>query len=216
MSPKVTPEYKKQRRNEILDVARNVFQEKGYAATSMADISERLTMSRGAIYQYFDNKEDVFLALLDTYDNQFIEELYATQSKSESVWQALELAFPSDTYEIANSQWSKFNAVIFEYNVSPTEDPERKFTRNHQRYERSLNAIIRFLQVGVDNNEFRPRYPLDVIADTLITFQDNIEFTKVGFKPDVVPLSSQAVIARDFMRFALGMDLSDIKMHGIK
>ncbi len=41
-----------------------VFAENGFAATSMANIADRAGMSRPALYQYFENKEDIFRSAL--------------------------------------------------------------------------------------------------------------------------------------------------------
>jgi len=50
------------RRTEILDVARDVFLEQGYAAASMSTIAARLGGSKGTLYNYFENKEELFRA----------------------------------------------------------------------------------------------------------------------------------------------------------
>lgn len=51
-----------QRREAILDVARQVFLEEGYAATSMSTIAARLGGSKGTLYNYFKNKAELFEA----------------------------------------------------------------------------------------------------------------------------------------------------------
>ncbi len=53
------------RRATIHTAAIAVFAENGFGATSMARIADRAGMSRPALYQYFDNKEDIFRSTLD-------------------------------------------------------------------------------------------------------------------------------------------------------
>src|SRR6185436_3060840 len=48
----------------ILEVAREVFRQKGYAAASMAEMSARLGGSKGTLYSYFSSKEDLFTAVM--------------------------------------------------------------------------------------------------------------------------------------------------------
>jgi TetR/AcrR family transcriptional repressor of mexJK operon len=48
----------------ILDVARDCFLAEGYAATSMSTIAARLGGSKGTLYNYFKNKEDLFAAMM--------------------------------------------------------------------------------------------------------------------------------------------------------
>ena len=45
------------RRRDILDVAAEVFAERGYFSASMKDIAERLGMRPGSLYHYFPSKE---------------------------------------------------------------------------------------------------------------------------------------------------------------
>jgi AcrR family transcriptional regulator len=51
-----------QRREAILDVAREVFSAEGYAAASMSHIASRLGGSKGTLYNYFRSKEELFEA----------------------------------------------------------------------------------------------------------------------------------------------------------
>jgi AcrR family transcriptional regulator len=51
-------------RKSILEAAKSVFLERGYAQTTMAKIAQTARVSKGAIYLYFPSKDDLFLALL--------------------------------------------------------------------------------------------------------------------------------------------------------
>jgi AcrR family transcriptional regulator len=50
-------------RERILDVALELFNEKGYDATSLREIAERLGVTKAALYYHFERKEDIFLEL---------------------------------------------------------------------------------------------------------------------------------------------------------
>jgi AcrR family transcriptional regulator len=50
------------RREAILGVAQEVFSAEGYAAASMSHIASRLGGSKGTLYNYFKNKEELFAA----------------------------------------------------------------------------------------------------------------------------------------------------------
>src|SRR5271170_7729244 len=47
----------------ILDVALDLFLEKGYDKTSLREIAEQLGFSKAALYYHFASKEDIFMAL---------------------------------------------------------------------------------------------------------------------------------------------------------
>jgi len=51
-------------RDLILDAAERVFQRRGVSRTSLQEIAQEAGLTRGAIYWHFDNKADVFDAML--------------------------------------------------------------------------------------------------------------------------------------------------------
>ena len=53
-----------EKRQQIMAVAQQVFREKGYAETSMAEISARLGGSKSTPYSYFPSKEELFVAVM--------------------------------------------------------------------------------------------------------------------------------------------------------
>ncbi|TGK11608.1 TetR/AcrR family transcriptional regulator [Leptospira fletcheri] len=53
------------RREQILEAALEVFSEKGYHETGIADIAGRLNIGHGTCYRYFKNKLDILHALVD-------------------------------------------------------------------------------------------------------------------------------------------------------
>ncbi len=50
-------------RENILDVAQQLFTDQGYDKTSLRDIAERLGITKAALYYYFERKEDILLEL---------------------------------------------------------------------------------------------------------------------------------------------------------
>lgn len=52
-------------RHLLLDAAEKVFNEKGVAQTSLADIATAAGLTRGAIYWHFESKADLFHAMLE-------------------------------------------------------------------------------------------------------------------------------------------------------
>ncbi len=54
-------------RERILGAARQLFWEKGYNATSVADILKAAAVNSGSLYHFFPGKQDVLLAVLGAY-----------------------------------------------------------------------------------------------------------------------------------------------------
>jgi AcrR family transcriptional regulator len=63
-------------RSRILEVAMELFAEKGFAATSTRELSERLGFTKAALYYHFRTKDDLLLALVEPVLNDL--ELLAT------------------------------------------------------------------------------------------------------------------------------------------
>src|SRR5712671_2438975 len=56
---------KADRPGEIVQAAMAVFAEKGFAAAKLDEIARRAGVSKGALYLYFETKEDIFRAVVD-------------------------------------------------------------------------------------------------------------------------------------------------------
>ena len=54
---------KLQRRNSILKAARKIILSKGYEKTTMDDIARAAQLSRGLLYVYFKDKDDIQMGL---------------------------------------------------------------------------------------------------------------------------------------------------------
>ncbi len=55
------------RRNEIIDIAEELFLKSGYNETAVSDIVKRVGVSQGTFYYYFKSKEDILNAIIERY-----------------------------------------------------------------------------------------------------------------------------------------------------
>ena len=60
-------------RAALLVVARQLFTERGYAATSTTEIADRAGVTRGAIYHHFAAKDDLFRAVFEQLEAEIAE-----------------------------------------------------------------------------------------------------------------------------------------------
>jgi AcrR family transcriptional regulator len=59
-------------RASLVESARRVFTERGYEATTVAEVLDRAGMARGALYHYFPGgKRELFVAVFDVVNGQF-------------------------------------------------------------------------------------------------------------------------------------------------
>ncbi len=52
------------RRQELIDAAAKIFQDKGYEAASIQDVADALGILKGSVYYYIDSKEDLLFAAI--------------------------------------------------------------------------------------------------------------------------------------------------------
>ena len=60
------------RKNELVDAAEELFKEKGYSRTSIADIVNKVGVAHGLFYYYFDSKEDIIDAIVQRMVDEFV------------------------------------------------------------------------------------------------------------------------------------------------
>ncbi|GGK85191.1 TetR/AcrR family transcriptional regulator [Streptomyces flaveus] len=71
---------REERAGDLLAAATELFLSKGYAKTTMADISAAAGVARGNVYWYFDSKDDIFAAVMDRMLSREIRTLSAEQA----------------------------------------------------------------------------------------------------------------------------------------
>lgn len=131
------------RKNEILDVAEELFAVKGFDGTSTNDILEKAGIARGTLYYHFKSKEDILDGVINRMIDQMEEK--ATEIAANQEIPVLErltaviLAFNSNTelgYEVMLEMHKPQNALM------------------HQKMQaRLLNGIVPILKDLLDEGE---------------------------------------------------------------
>ena len=73
----------KETKNHIIEVAAPIFNKNGYVGTSLSDILNQTTLTKGAIYHYFENKDELALAALE-YNLRLVSEQNFSLIKSKT------------------------------------------------------------------------------------------------------------------------------------
>jgi TetR/AcrR family transcriptional regulator len=154
--PVVSPhvEAKRQRRRrEILDAAIHAFREKGYHATTLEDIADRLGVRNTALYHYFPDKEAI---LYECHREALVEVMGLlddarehSDSPTEQLQHLIREHVRVMTETLAGS------SLAFEvHSLEP--EHEAEVIRERDRYERGLRQVI---EAGIAAGEFRPVDP---------------------------------------------------------
>jgi TetR/AcrR family transcriptional repressor of uid operon len=82
--PDTYPDRRAQRRGDIIRAAQTCFLRQGYHNTTMDDIVAESGLSKGSLYWYFDSKDALFAAVLESFLETFGQESLAVLAQHES------------------------------------------------------------------------------------------------------------------------------------
>jgi AcrR family transcriptional regulator len=82
-----------QRRTQLLDVAIEIFADRGFHATSMDDIAEAAGVTKPVLYQHFPSKRALYRELLDDVDRQLTDTLLDATSRAASGRERVQAGF---------------------------------------------------------------------------------------------------------------------------
>lgn len=79
--PKISREESLARRDQVIDACAELYRTQGYHDITMAQIAEGVSFGRANIYNYFQNKDEVFLALLRRENERWAVDLAALENE---------------------------------------------------------------------------------------------------------------------------------------
>jgi AcrR family transcriptional regulator len=193
--PKISEERKAERREQILAGARRAFSEHGYEGATVARLEKAIGLSRGAIFNYFPSKEDLFLELAWR-DNERLVRLWLEQG-----WEAA-----LRTVVEEDPDWL---GVYLELTRKVRTDPE--FARRHEeRTEAELAPLlIEHVRGQQERGELRADYPPERVAgfvglvangvvlqmgygERIHDVDALVEFVRASVAPSTAPARSRA------------------------
>ncbi len=167
--PKVSLDYKQERRTRLVEAAEVVFLRLGYTRTTMQDILDEAHVSRGGLYLYFVNKAEIFEAVLASHDARVMNELEQLKLGGAPLGPGLiAMLTPSGPFDEQSRRWI---TMTVEYQLEHRDDPDRR-TKILSRLEQFVIAFCALIQDGVDSGEFHPQLPIQTTVIFLINSQD--------------------------------------------
>jgi TetR/AcrR family transcriptional regulator len=180
------------KRVEILKTAAAAFRRRGYHGASVDEIASALSMTKGNLYYYFKNKEDILYACHDYSLNLILgvmEEIRREDSRADEKLRKLIVAFVHLIIDELHSTALTLDLQALSASLL------RKIIARRDRFDRGLRALI---QEGIDDGLFAP-------ADTkLVAFaiMGAVNWIPKWFNPEG-PASSDRV-GRTFADFLVG------------
>ncbi|GBC81802.1 HTH-type transcriptional repressor KstR2 [bacterium HR10] len=151
-----------ERFEEILRAAAELFYEKGYHATTMQDVADRVGMLKGSLYYYIDSKEDLLYITLDQVikkgDDYFLQKVTSARDPIEKLRRAIEA-------EIEYVIRDQVTVGLFLHEFDTLSDRRRR--RILARMRRFQNRYIEIIREGQAAGVFRQLDPRLVVYGIL-------------------------------------------------
>lgn len=157
---------KERRRNDIIDAAEQVFFTKGRTVATMDDVAEEAELSKGTLYLYFKNKEDLYLAvclrgfeILESYFNDAVKRHKTGIRKIRAIGSAYR--------QFSLDHPDHFNALIyFESHEMDYEDENSTVVECDNQGHKVLQIVIHAIQYGIEEGTIRAE--LDPVKTAVI------------------------------------------------
>lgn len=158
---------KKQRRNEIIDAAEHVFFSRGLDVATMDDVARAAELSKGTLYLYFKNKEDLYLAVLAR-GMEILKDKFESAVAAEETGLAKIASLGRAYFEFGRSHPDYFNAMLhFESSKSPTDSDAGNEAACHHLSDQLFEITANAVRTGVEDGSIRHNVDPVTIALTL-------------------------------------------------
>jgi AcrR family transcriptional regulator len=139
------------KREAILRSAAAAFRRKGYHGTSMEDISEQLLMTKGSLYYYFKDKEQILFACHDFSLDRVLEKMREVMEEQKGANSSDRLGALIQGLVDVMIDDLQGSALALDFTALRDELLEQIITKRDQ-FERGMRVVI---SEGVKSGEFR-------------------------------------------------------------
>ncbi len=136
-----------QKKNYIVEKARDVFRRRGYRAVTMKDIVEACEISRGGLYLYFASTRELFEAVLEQELAGVSGIMETAGTRAETPGEIMLIYLSNQKKSILKKKDSLFPAVceyLFENKLSGNDNPVRN------QFDRTVGELELLIRDGVE------------------------------------------------------------------
>lgn len=138
------------RKEQIVHVAAELFSQRGYPATSMRDIAEKMEMEAASLYNHIASKEEILFTICFSMADRFISAIDEVNDIYFNGEEKLRLAVKNHV-QILTNKLPEAHVFLREWRHLNEENLSR-FIALRDRYEKGIETI---LQTGIDENVFQ-------------------------------------------------------------
>jgi AcrR family transcriptional regulator len=133
------------RREQLLEVAIDAFAKSGYHSTSMNDVAAAAGVTKPVLYQHFDSKRALYVALLEDVGDRITSAVLEATKNTDSGKETTRLGF------VAYFTWVAEHPREFQLLFGSNDRTDVEFTAMTRKLESSLaEAIAPLITAGID------------------------------------------------------------------
>lgn len=147
-------------RAAILEAAKRLFMEEGYRGISMRQIAEAVGVTKAAIYYHFQDKEDLFVAIVEQYLSQMASLIDdATATAAPDAGDSVRAQIAAIVRRILTQPPEQRSIIRLASQELSNVSPANRARFLELYHERFINRIMRLLQSGMERGELRRMDP---------------------------------------------------------
>lgn len=188
MDPASEPRWRRRkdaRPQEIIEAALELFAERGFAATRLDDVAKRAGVSKGTLYLYFPNKEELFKAAVrETLVANIIEAEHVVFGYPGPTIDLVDLLIATIASRVLDSPASAIPKLM----IGEAQNfPELTRFYVEEVIQRMFRIVEAILKRGAERGEFRP-LPLEAVGPAIMGPLLLASVWKTAFAP-VAPMT---------------------------
>jgi len=160
-------------RDLIITKSIGLFLRTSYKATSIRHITEALGITKGAFYWYFKSKDELLLTIIDKYQNEFLERLYAHMEAFDGTFMKKFREYHKYINEYAreHSELCVLFVTLAAEMAGSRTMAERRIKRVQGQYRSFIESL---LVLGKGERLFDPDYDVTLNANIIIAVHSGI------------------------------------------
>lgn len=183
----------------LLESALTLFSERGFAATTIREIIERAQVTRPVLYYYFENKEQLFVRLIEAWFTQIGDGMDCVLSKKQSLRECLrDLAL--NAFRMADSNPAAVRLTLQAFFAPQVEGLPIDL---RALWEKRFGRIVARMQEGLDEGTLAGA-DAETLARTFLSMIDMHILTKTHWPELALSPELAETIVRIFLCGASG------------
>ncbi len=146
--------------NLILDAARKLFAEKGYWETRLEDIAAAAGFSKASLYNYYIDKEAIFLSIVISENSQMLEKIKSVVVQSDAFIKTLKSILEIIFKVIHNDFGIMVNSVNFQNMINM----HTNMFKHKELLEQFIKAVDQFVEL-LEGLIRRARHSGEIVCD---------------------------------------------------